>query len=180
MLFGLAIVLGIFESTISGFMGLPPGIKLGLANVVVLYALYFLGAKRAVLLVILKAGFAVLTRGAVAGILSFSGGMLSFLVMALLLLPKKKVSILMVSIAGAIVHNLGQFIVAYFILGLGTALFIYFPILLVSGIVMGVLTATTFTFLIPALKKMGIQNEKKSSKDKAPEMASRKKSDKES
>ena len=50
MLFALAIVLGIVEGLIAPLLGLPPGVKPGLANIVVMYALFFLGKRQAVLL----------------------------------------------------------------------------------------------------------------------------------
>ena len=80
VLFALAMVLSFAESSIAPLLGLAPGMKLGLANVVVMYALLFLGGRAALALVLLKAGFGLLTRGAVAGLLSLAGGLLSLLV----------------------------------------------------------------------------------------------------
>ena len=65
-----------------------PAIKLGLSNVVVMYALLFLRTRTALLLVVLKALFAFLTRGATAGFLSLCGGGLSLVVMLVLLHQK--------------------------------------------------------------------------------------------
>lgn len=154
MLFALALVLGFFESMLTPVLGLPPGVKLGLANIVVMYALYFLSRREALLLVALKAGFSLLVRGATAGALSLCGGLFSLVVMALLLLPKKTPSVLVVSISGALAHNLGQFLMAWLLLG--PSLFVYLPVLLVSGIVMGILTAALLRVLLPALQKAGL------------------------
>lgn len=55
-------------------LGLPPGVKPGLANIVVMYALFFLGRGQALTLVLLKSFFAMLTRGPSAGALSLAGG----------------------------------------------------------------------------------------------------------
>ena len=85
MLFALAIVLSFVESLITPLLGLMPAIKLGLSNIVVMYALLFLPKRYAAGLVLLKALFAFLTRGATAGLLSLMGGGLSFLVLCLLL-----------------------------------------------------------------------------------------------
>ena len=63
MLFALAIALSWLESMVSPLLGLMPAIKLGLSNIVVMYALLFLRTRTAVLLVVLKALFAFLTRG---------------------------------------------------------------------------------------------------------------------
>lgn len=70
-----------------------PAIKLGLSNIVVMYALLFLRTRTALLLVVLKALFAFLTRGATAGFLSLCGGALSLAVMLVLLqLPVSGIS----------------------------------------------------------------------------------------
>ena len=80
MLFALAIAFSYLESLVSPLLGLMPAIKLGLSNIVVMYALLFLRTRTAVLLVVLKALFAFLTRGATAGFLSLCGGALSLAV----------------------------------------------------------------------------------------------------
>jgi hypothetical protein len=85
MLFALAIALSYLESLVSPLLGLMPAIKLGLSNIVVMYALLFLRTHTALLLVVLKALFAFLTRGATAGFLSLCGGALSLAVMLVLL-----------------------------------------------------------------------------------------------
>ena len=84
VLFALAAVLSLFEGALAGAMGLPPGVKPGLANTVVMFALLFLGLPPAACLAVLKALLALLTRGAVAGALSLCGGLFSVGVMWLL------------------------------------------------------------------------------------------------
>ena len=85
MLFALSMALSFFESMLTPFFGLMPAMKLGLSNIVVMYALLFLRTRTAVLLVVLKALFAFLTRGTTAGFLSLCGGALSLAVMLVLL-----------------------------------------------------------------------------------------------
>ena len=70
MLFALAIALSFLESAITPLLGLMPAMKLGLSNLVVMYALLFLNTRTAAELVLLKALFALLTRGPTAGSLS--------------------------------------------------------------------------------------------------------------
>ena len=70
MLFALAIALSWLESCVTPLLGLMPALKLGLANIVVMYALLFLDTRSAAALVALKALFALLTRGVTAGVLS--------------------------------------------------------------------------------------------------------------
>ncbi|MFV0353002.1 MAG: Gx transporter family protein [Oscillospiraceae bacterium] len=167
MLFALAIALGIFESSLAPFLGLPPGVKLGLANVVVMYALFFQTRREALALVVLKALFGALTRGAMAGLISLAGGTLSFVIMVLLMLLPQPPSVLLLSIAGALGHNFGQFIAVRFLLGPNYIM--YAPVLLVSGVVMGCLTAFTVRMLEPALKRMGYaQAKSKKPKEEPP------------
>ena len=74
LLFALAMVFSYLESLVS-IPGLLPGMRLGLSNLVTMYCLFFLGKSSGYTMAVLKAGFVVLTRGAVAGALSLSGGL---------------------------------------------------------------------------------------------------------
>ena len=158
MLFALAMVLSFLESTLSPLLGLPPGVKLGLANVVVMYALFFLGKRDAVLLAVLKAGFAFFTRGATAAVLSLTGGLLSVGIMALLTLFKNRPSLFILSVCGAVAHNFGQLIALNFVFTQSIYTFYYAPVLLISGLVMGAGTSTSLKLLLPALEKLGLKN----------------------
>ena len=80
LLFALAMALSFIEGTLV-IPGLLPGMKLGLANIVVMYALFFMGPKQALILDVLKALFVFLVSGWTAGFLSLCGGLLSLLVM---------------------------------------------------------------------------------------------------
>ena len=155
MLFALALLFSAVEGALAPALGLPPGIKPGLANIVVMYALFFLDRRTAVSLVLLKALFAALTRGVSAGALSLSGGLLSIALLMLLMLPKERPSLLMLSVAGAISHNLGQLLMASLWLGTGFTL-AYAPVLILSGIAMGSLTALSLRLVLPALERAGI------------------------
>ena len=153
-LFALAIVLSMAESVITPLLGLAPGVKIGLANIVVMYAVFFMGARQALLLVVLKALFTLLTRGPVAGLLSLCGGLLSLGVMwALYHLPHRPTWFIL-SVCGAVAHNLGQLAGASVVLSSRLALG-YAPVLLVSGLAMGGVTAASLSALLPALEKMG-------------------------
>ncbi len=107
VLFALAAVLSLFEGALAGAMGLPPGVKPGLANTVVMFALLFLGLPPAACLAVLKALLALLTRGAVAGALSLCGGVFSVGVMWLLRRFAKPTPFIL-SASGALAHNAGQ------------------------------------------------------------------------
>ena len=150
MLFALAIALSYLESLVSPLLGLMPALKLGLSNIVVMYALLFLRTRTAVLLVLLKALFAFLTRGATAGFLSLCGGALSLAVMVVLLHLPGKVSGYIFCACGALAHNLGQLMGAAAILSSGMAL-AYAPVLLVAGLIVGGISCVLTKALFAAL-----------------------------
>ena len=154
MLFALAMALSFAEGSLT-IPGLLPGMKLGLANVVVMYALLFMGAGQALILDLLKALFVFLVSGSTAGFLSLCGGMLSLLVMWLLydVLPVRPTWFIL-SVSGAFAHNIGQLLGAAAIISSSLS-FYYAPVMLVLGLAMGALTALVLRALLPALDKLG-------------------------
>ena len=153
LLFALAMALSFFESAAGGLLALPPGIKLGLSNIVVLFALLALGKRSAWLLIFLKALFALLARGAVAGLLSLCGGICSAFIMLLLMaVPRLSIGYRTLSAAGACAHNLGQVAAAALVIR-SRYLFYYLPVLLLAGIVTGFLTGTAYSMLEPYLNR---------------------------
>lgn len=128
---------------------LPPNVKLGLSNIVTMYCVFFLGPREAFTLAVLKSGFVFLTRGPVAGLLSVTGGLLAIATVVLLLfLLKSKLSYLTASISGAVMHNIGQIVAVSVIMGTNM-IFYYLPVLIVSGIIMGIVTGTMLRLLLP-------------------------------
>ena len=154
LLFALAMALSFVEGTLT-IPGLLPGMKLGLANIVVMYALFFMGTKQALILDILKALFVFLVSGWTAGFLSFCGGMLSLLVMWLLyyVLPLRPTWFI-ISVCGALAHNVGQLLGAGIIISSAMSLY-YAPVMLVLGLIMGAITSITLRAMLPALKRLG-------------------------
>lgn len=139
MLIATAFILNYLETLLPAFIPVP-GIKIGLANIVVLFALYALGPVYGIGLSVVRVVLAGFTFGSLFTILySLAGCALSFIVM-LLLKKVKGFSIIGVSVAGGVAHNAGQVIVA--IILLGSSIFYYAPALIISGIVAGVLTGT--------------------------------------
>jgi len=149
----LMIALSMLESLlVASFIFLPPHFKLGLANIVVMYCVLCIGRPHAVFLNMLKSLFIFVIRGPMAGALSLSGGLLSILAIILLtsLFSKNKISYSIISICGAVAHNLGQYAIVIPIMSLTMPyLLYYFPILIVSGIVMGILTGIILKVLMP-------------------------------
>lgn len=157
LFFALAIILSIVESALPPLPIAVPGVKFGLSNIAVMYTLFFVNRGSAFTIAALKGVFVGMTRGAVAGLLSLCGGLVSITVMVLLmLLFREKISYLMLSIAGSIFHNVGQF-VAISLIYTSMYLWAYLPVLLISGIIAGVATATLLKVIIPAFKKLGLR-----------------------
>lgn len=154
LLFALAMALSFAEGSLV-IPGLLPGMKLGLANIVVMYALFFMGPRQALFLDLLKALFVFLVSGWTAGFLSLCGGMFSLLVMWLLyyVLPIRPTWFIL-SVCGALAHNIGQLLGAGVIISSSLSLY-YAPVMLVLGLVMGALTSLTLRAMLPALGRLG-------------------------
>lgn len=139
----LAFVLSYVEYLLPLNIGIP-GAKVGLANLVVMVALYTLGKKDAALLSVVRVVLVGFTFGNLAMMLySMAGALLSFVVM-LIAKRTKLFSITGVSVLGGVFHNVGQIIVAMFVLETASLLY-YLPFLIVigtiSGIVIGVISS---------------------------------------
>ena len=142
----IALVLSFVESQIPAFVAVP-GVKMGLANIAIVYALYRLGWKEAALISLIRVVLVSLLFGSAASFLySLAGAVLSLLGMALLKKTGKFTEIV-VSVAGGVLHNIGQIAMASIILETD-ALRYYLPFLLVSGILAGVVIGLISGILI--------------------------------
>ena len=136
---GLMLALALIASYVESLIPVPipvPGIKLGVANSVVLILLYYTNAKTAWGISVGRVVLSGFLFGSLSSILySLSGAILSLLVMTLI---KKRDCFTMtgVSVAGGVSHNIGQLMMAFLVLESG-ALWYYLPVLLVSGCVTG-------------------------------------------
>ena len=137
LLTAVALVLGYVEYLLP-ITGIP-GVKLGLANTVLLYALYLMDVPSAILLMFLKVGLSGLLFGGVAAMLySLAGGIVSLLVM-ILARRMKGLSIVGISMLGATAHNIAQMTVACFVVET-RAILAYLPVLLAAAVATGLLT----------------------------------------
>jgi heptaprenyl diphosphate synthase len=142
MLIAMATVLSVLESFIPVFV---PGVKLGLANVIILIMLYEFKIKEAFIADLLRILIASLLRANIftpTFLMSLSGGMLSFIVMALFS-RIKALSPIGVSALGGISHSTGQIIVAIIIMGTSSVV-LYLPYIallsLITGVFGGIIT----------------------------------------
>lgn len=131
-----------------------PGIKLGLANSVLLYALYMLGIRQTIVLMLLKSLMSWLIYMNLSAMLySFAGGVLS--VAAMILVSRMKgVSPIGVSALGAVFFNIGQILMAAWVLGTPQLIVTYLPILMVSGVLTGILTGVMAKLVMKHLRAM--------------------------
>ena len=150
LMLALALALSFLESMLPVLPFLPVGVKLGLSNIVVMYCLFFGGIKQSVSVCFLKSAFVMMMRGPTGGALSFAGGLLSVTVMALL---KRGLGLSdrILSIFGAISHNVGQLLLAGIILKSFYTVY-YLPVMILSGAVMGVITGVLLKLVMPYLQ----------------------------
>lgn len=157
VLTALALALSYIENMFPLALLIPlPGIKLGLANIVTVFALYYLGAVPAMAILIARCLLGAMFAGnASALIFSLMGGVLAMLIM-ILLHRIRALSIYGVSIAGAAGHNIGQVCAAMLTLG-SSAPFAYLPILLVVSVFTGALTGFIAALLFSAMSKTNLR-----------------------
>ncbi|SMP61516.1 Gx transporter family protein [Anoxynatronum buryatiense] len=149
LLTAVALVLGYFERFIP-LTATMPGIKLGLGNTVLLYAIYMMSNRHAFGLMVLKVVLSGLLFAGLGGAMySFAGGLLSLVVM-LLLKRVQGISILGISVAGAVFHNVGQLAMAATVVQT-RSLVLYFPVLLVAGVVTGIMTGLVAKYVLKGL-----------------------------
>lgn len=145
MLTAVAMILSYVESLLPS-VGIP-GVKMGLANIAVIFALFRFGGKEAAALSLVRVVLVSLLFGSVGAMLySLAGAVLSLAVMALLR-RIDRFSTVGISVAGGVAHNAGQILMAMLILQTKQLLG-YLPVLAVSGIAGGVLTGLAAALLI--------------------------------
>lgn len=147
----LALIFSYVEAIIPYNPGIP-GIKLGIANTVTIIALYKFGWKDAAAVSVIRIVVAGLLFNGLFGMLySLAGAAVSFAGMVLLK-RTKLFSIAGVSMAGGVLHNLGQLLVAAALIE-DMRIFFYFPVLLFSGIVSGIAIGIAATLILRALSR---------------------------
>ena len=152
MLVAMALVIYLIEAQIPV---LYPGIKLGLANSISLVALVLLGWKEAFLIMILRTILGSIFGGSMSAFMySIAGGVLSNVVMILLYKYfKKSLSLPTISICGSVFHNIGQLMVAAFIIN-DLRIYVNLPLLLVAAIVTGYFIGILTSMLKDRLEKI--------------------------
>lgn len=151
----LALALSVAENQLPLTLAIPiPGIKLGLANIVTVFALYALGPAQAILILLARCTLGALFAGNMNALLFSLMGGLAAMGMMILLSRVRGLSVYGVSIGGAAAHNCGQ--VAAAVLSLGnTAPLYYLPVLLGVSLLTGAFTGLVAACLFRALERTG-------------------------
>ena len=141
-----ALILSFIESRIPAFVAIP-GIKVGLANIAVIFVLYKFGIKEAITVSLIRVLLvSTLFGNPISLIYSVCGAALSLGVMILL---KKftPLTTVTVSVCGGVMHNIGQIATASFMLGTNVVTY-YLPFLLLSGTIAGVVVGVAAGVLV--------------------------------
>ena len=150
LMIALAMILSFVESQIPSFFPIP-GIKLGLANIAVIFALYRLSIKDAIVVLLIRVVVVSTLFGTSLTLAySLSGAVLSLLIMVLLK-KSDRFSIVGVSVAGGISHNIGQIIMAIILMH-NSVISYYLPFLIISGIVTGVVIGLVSAKIVERVK----------------------------
>ena len=142
----LAMILSFVESQIPAFVAIP-GIKIGLANIAVVFVLYKLGWKEAVLISLVRVVMVSMLFGTLVSLFySVAGAVLSLTGMVLL----KKTglfSTVAVSVTGGVLHNVGQILMACLLLETNVIVY-YLPFLILSGVIAGVVIGVVSAIMV--------------------------------
>ena len=151
VLTAVALAIFIAEAQLPPLVPIVPGIKLGLANIITVYALFALGPGQAGMILLARVLLGSLFAGGMTLFYSLGGGVCCYLVMLAVyrLLTRRQVWVC--SVLGAMAHNAGQIAVAV-ALTRTPAVAAYLPVLLVSGILTGLFTGLCAQFLLSRLK----------------------------
>lgn len=151
MTVAVAMILSFAESQIPAFLPVP-GVKIGLANLAVIFALFVFGWREALAVSLVRVLLVSLLFGnAVGWLYSLSGALLSLLVM-ILLRKTNRFSVLGISIAGGVSHNVGQILAAMAVLRTEGVLY-YLPPLFLCGILAGAVIGIASAILIRRVGK---------------------------
>lgn len=161
VLIGILIALALALHVVERLIPIPilpvPGVKLGLANVVTLVALFILPLSKVTLFVLLRTILSSAFGGGLSGFLfSLSGGMLSMLVMYLLArYCAHYLSLPAISVVGALFHNFGQLLVASVVVRT-FGILLYLPLLIISAGLTGLIVGFTVLLLLRSLYRSGL------------------------
>lgn len=152
LLTALALIIFVVELQIPDIVPIP-GVKLGLANIITVYAVYHYRAGEAFMILLVRILLASVYSGNISALIfSLSGGVLCLLGMVCIKRIIDEDHIWVSSVAGAMLHNIGQIFAAVAVMGTWTVLG-YLPFLLVSGGIAGTFTGLSAQAVIKRMNK---------------------------
>ncbi len=149
----ISVVLSFLESLLPTAYFMPPGSRLGLSNIPVMFSASKLSIGETLLIVVAKSAFVFITRGFTAFCMSLAGGFLSALCMIFIFRRAKGFGYMGIGVLSALCHNAGQLIVSFFLVQT-TAIIGYAPVLLVASVFTGILTGTVLKISMPYFSKL--------------------------
>ena len=151
LLTAVALILFTVEAQIPAPVPIP-GVKLGLANIITVYAMFALGPWDTLCILLVRVFLGSVFSGQMSTLLySLSGGLLCYLAMLLLRKILTEKQIWVCGVIGAVFHNIGQMLMAIAVFQSLSVVF-YFPLLMLSGIITGLFTGLCAQLLIRRLK----------------------------
>ena len=151
LLTALALILSYVESLIPAFVAVP-GVKMGLANIVVVLALYTLGPGEAAIVSIIRVLLSSLLFGSILSLSYSAAGAIISLLSMIIMMKTKIFGVTSVSVTGGVFHNLGQILVACLVLETDVLLY-YLPVLILSGTITGAVIGIASSIVIKRLQK---------------------------
>lgn len=152
LLTAIALAIHVAEAQIPPLVAIP-GVKLGLANIITVYAAFSIGGGAAAMILIARILLGSMFGGGVVSLLySLAGGVLCLLVTLLLRRMLTWKQIWVAGLMGAIVHNIGQILVAILVTGT-PAIVSYLPVLMISGVITGTFTGFAAQFVVNRMGK---------------------------
>ena len=151
----LAMIFSYLESLIPFSVGIP-GVKLGLANLLTVVALYKIGAREAFAISVIRivlSGFIFANLFSI--IYSLAGGIVSFGVMYLLK-KRESFSVFGVSMAGGVAHNVGQILIAMYIVETFSVAY-YIPVLMIAGVITGLVIGVAANEILKRLRSFEVR-----------------------
>ena len=146
----LAMILSFVESQIPAFVAIP-GVKMGLANIAVVFALYKFGWKEAAVISLIRVFLVSLLFGNAAALMYSAAGAILSLAGMIVMKRTGLFSCTAVSVAGGVLHNAGQILMACLILETARLTY-YLPILIISGTLAGIVIGVVSAILIDRIQ----------------------------
>lgn len=155
LLTAIALTIFMIEAQIPAPIPIP-GIKLGLANIITVFAMFAYTPRDALFILLIRVFLGSIFSGQISTLLySAAGGLLCFGAMLLIRKILTDKQLWVASVIGAVFHNFGQILVAVLVTGT-PGIIVYLPVLMISGIAAGLFTGLCTQVLYQKLKSYGV------------------------